>query len=605
MKRKKSPLHSKPNLVDRRLQIFLLVAIGAFCILVFRLWTIQIYQNEKYVKLSERNFYREVPVLSERGRILDRNGWVLASDENFWDVWIPIAKRSGGKNVVTPNVKRSLELLSDILDESYAVLESKYTNGKRNYHYKQNRVRVASRISWQYYVSIRERTIEFPSKAMVFTQPVPTRRYWFEESASHILGYTGEINKRELESRERQGYKSGDRIGRTGIERQYELLLRGIDGVNKVIVDKYEIQQGQAKPKELAKPGSDVVLNLDKDLQQAAEMILGVSEGIIIASDPRNGAILAMANYPRFNPHRPGDYMNDKDQPLFHKAVAGSFEPGSVFKVFETLALLEADGYYLNPNDTVYCPGVFTYPGGASRCHKREGHGHLNMYGAVAKSCNVYFYTKITQLGFERLYPWMAEFGLNRLTNIDLPNERIEPFPTPKYFGDMVNISIGQGDLLLTPIQVATALNAIANRGTVYQPQLAQKILAPDERVMQVFEPKVAHQIDASTETWDIIHQSMWDVVNAGGTGRRIIKDDDNFEIAAKTGTAQTSIGDLTHAWFVCFAPYDNPEITITVITELAGHGGEQAAPLARQLLDVYFGRLNVEDLMSEPLVRL
>lgn len=607
MKRKKSPLHSKPNLVDRRLQIFLLVAIGVFCILVFRLWTIQIYQNEKYVKLSERNFYREVPVLSERGRILDRNGWVLASDENFWDVWIPIAKRSGGKNIVTKDVKTSLELLSDILDESYALLESKYTNGKRDLHYKQNRVRVAARISWQYYVAIRERTIEFPSKAMVFTQPVPTRRYWFEESAAHILGYTGEINKPELETRARQGYKSGDRIGRTGIERQYEPLLRGIDGVNKVIVDKYEIQQGQATPKELAKPGSDVVLHLDKDLQQAAEMILGVSEGVIIASDPRNGAILAMANYPRFNPHRPSDYMKDKTQPLFHKAVAGSFEPGSVFKVFELLALLENEDMLVNPNDSVYCPGVFTLGGIPWRCHQKGGHGHLDMYGAVAKSCNVYFYTKISQLGIDRLYPWISEFGFNRLTGIDLPNENREPFPTkatvsPWVPGYTVNVSIGQGDVLLSPIQVTTALNSIANRGTVYQPQLAHKILSSDERVMQVFEPKVAHQIEASTKTWDIIHKSMWDVVNAGGTGRRIIQPDDDFEIAGKTGTAQTSIGELTHAWFVCFAPYDEPEIAITVITELAGHGGEQAAPLARQLLDVYFGRLQLEDLMSDQL---
>ncbi len=602
MKRKKSPLHSKPNLVDRRLQVFLLLVIGVLCILVFRLWTIQIYQNEKYVKLSERNFYREVPVLSERGRILDRNGWVLASDENYWDVWIPIAKRSGGKNVVVPEVKMSLELLSDILDEPYSSLEAKYTNGRRDIHYKQNRVRVATRIPWQYYVAIRERTIEFPSKAMVFTQPAPTRRYWFEETAAHILGYTSEINKRELAARTKMGYKSGDRIGRTGIERQYELLLRGIDGVNQVIVDKYEIQQGQATPKELAKPGSDVVLHLDKDLQQAAEMILGVSDGVMIATDPRNGAVLAMASNPRFNPHHPSAYMNDPKQPLFHKAVSGFYEPGSVFKVFETLALLETEGFHVNPTDTVFCSGVFTLGGNPWRCHKREGHGHLDMYGAVAKSCNVYFYTKISQLGFDRLYPWLSEFGFNRLTNIDLPNEKIEPFPTPKYKGDTINMSIGQGDVLLSPIQVATALNAIANRGTVYQPQLAHKILAPDEQVLQVFKPKVAHQIEAATKTWDIIHQSMWDVVNAGGTGRRILMPDDDFEIAGKTGTAQTSIGDLTHAWFVCFAPYDEPEIAITIITELAGHGGEQAAPLARQLLDVYFGRLGLEDLMNEQL---
>ncbi|MBZ0258183.1 hypothetical protein K8I31_19110, partial [bacterium] len=363
--------------------------------------------------------------------------------------------------------------------------------------------------------------------------------------AAHILGYTGEINRQELTAREHMGYKPGDRIGKTGIERQYEYYLRGIDGVNKVIVDKYEIQQGLAKPKDLAKPGSDVVLNIDKDLQQAAEMILGVSKGVMIATDPRNGAVLAMASYPRYNPHRPGDYMNDKEQPLFHKAVAGSYEPGSVFKVFELLALLEDESSHVSPNDTVFCPGYFNIGSWIWRCHQKGGHGHLDMYGAIAKSCNVYFYTKISQLGFDHLFPWVADFGFNRLTGIDLPNENYVPFPTratKKVWvpGDTVNISIGQGDVLLTPIQVATALNAIANRGTVYQPQLAHEILAPDEHVLQVFEPKVNHQIEAATETWDVIHQAMWDVVNAGGTGRRIKYADDDFEFAGKTGTAQT-----------------------------------------------------------------
>lgn len=602
MRKKKFPLHTKPKLVDRRLQLFVLGAIGVFCVLVFKLWTIQIYQQEKYEQHAKKNILRPIDILSERGRILDRNGKVLASDENFWDVWIPIKRtvRENGvyKNVISPSVKESLDILSDILNESNETLENRYAFGKRDSNYKQNRVRVASRIGWPQYVAIRERTIEFPPEAMVYTNPVPTRRYWYGEAGAHMLGYTGEVSARELQNPLYQTYRPGDRIGKTGIERQYETFLRGKDGVKIVQVDSNEVQQGQPVAITEAVPGHDVVLNIDKDLQQAAEAIMGASNGVMIAADPRDGAILAMAVSPRFNPQKPYEYMNASNNALFDKAIRGSFEPGSVFKVFEVLPLLEE--LKIDPTHTIFCGGVFTFGGNPWRCHQSGGHGHINMYEAVSKSCNVYFYDTVRRIGIERFYPWMVELGFDRPTGVDLPNEQIRRFPTATrqnwYPGDTINLSIGQGFLVLTPLQITTGLCAIANRGTVYQPQVARAIKKPQtDAVVQEFQPVVVNEIQCATETWDVLHQSMWNVVNAGGTGRRIV--DPEIEIAGKSGTAQVAGTDETHAWFVCFAPYDEPEIAIACIVERAGHGGEVAAPKIKQLIDFYFGRIELADL--------
>lgn len=589
--RKKDP-HSvaKPQIVDKRLQIALMLCVGVFSVLVFRLWTIQIYQQEKYDLLALQNINREVPVLSERGKILDRYGRIIVEDVKYRDVWVPI-HTAGRRRVVSEGIRTSLTLLSRILAIPYETLEHRYLINPKDTVYKQLRVRVAQKIRNSRYVAIEERRMEFPQDAMVFTEEVPTRRYYHGSSAAHILGYTGEIDANELARL--SGYVMGDRIGKAGLERQYEGILRGKDGRNRVTVDKHEIQQGPAVQVDPALPGNDLVLNLDIELQKAVEQILGVSNGVIIVNDAKTNEVMAMASMPRYEPEHYADYMNDPRRPLFHKAIQGTYPPGSVFKIFEMLPILERMG--VDPTYTEYCPGRFSLPGNTWHCHKREGHGHVNLYEAIAMSCNVYFYAMANRSREEPLFVMAAQMGFHTKTGIDLPEEQIAPLSRDRFrqwrHGDTINMSIGQGYARLTPLQVATAVTALANRGTVYTPRLARRAINADGVTIQEFTPDVSGVIEASTRSWDIMHQAMHDVVHTPrGTGRRI-NTDLPVELGGKSGTAQTSDPqDRTHAWFVCFAPHDDPEIVVTVLAELAGHGGTEAAPLARQVIDSYFG---------------
>lgn len=599
-KKKDQKLSAKSAAVDRRVQIVLIGCIAIFSILLFRLWTIQIFQQDKYQVLAEKNYSRNVPILSERGKILDRKGRILAEDVNFWDVWLPIITDYRGRRVVTDEMDRTLRILSGILERPYETLKKRYLTQRRDFYYKQNRVCVAKGVRFSDYAAIQTRMIEFDAGAIVYTEEVPSRRYLYEDSAAHILGYTGEIDRQQLNDPRFNGYSMGDRIGKAGVEKQYEYLLRGKDGVKKVMVDKNDIQQGAAMQLIKAVPGNDVVLNLDIDLQRKAEEVLGASPGVIIVSKPDNGAVLAMASNPRFDPNHYAEYLTATDDPLYHKAIKGTYPPGSVFKIFETLPLLESLG--VDPSAEVVCNGVTYFGNHSWRCHKRGGHGPVDMIEAITVSCNCYFYEMIGRhLGEKRLYNMAVDLGFTTPTGIDLPEETNAQYPTRAtqgswYTGDTVNLSIGQGYLRLTPIQIATALNAIANRGHLYQPRVARMGLDPEGEVIDRFEPIAANEIEASTKTWETIHTAMCNVIDDqySGTGRRI-REGLPVQVAGKTGTAQTSDPqERTHAWFVCFAPAEAPEISITVLTELAGHGGEKAAPLAREIIDYYFGQSEI-----------
>ena len=339
-------------------------------------------------------------------------------------------------------------------------------------------------------------------------------------------------------------------------------------------------------------------------------MILGGSRGVIIAQDPRNGAIRAMASSPRFDPNHYARALqqssSNPERPLYHRAVKGTYPPGSVFKCFELLPILE--DLKLSPYRSEYCSGRFPMTG--QRCHKRTGHGHMNMFAAVQKSCDVYFYSVIgTKLGIDRLAVWANEFGLNGNTGIDLPQESTVPFPSRAnrrywYPGDTVNLSIGQGVMLLTPLQISNGMCAIANRGTVYKPKIAKEVRSPDGALIRTIEPEIAGKIEASTKSWDIVHRALWEVMyEPSGTGRHIITRQDReekFILGGKTGTAEAPPKNSpTHAWFVLYAGENGvPEIVITVLVERGGHGGEHASPLAKKLLEVYRNRVGLEDLV-------
>ncbi len=613
---------SKSQRIDRRLHIFLTLSLAIFSIFVFRLWSLQIYQQEQFELLAKNNSIRQVIVPSQRGKILDRNGKVLAEDVNYWDVWVPI---SNWRRTITDEVSQTLQLLSEILDEPYATLERRYKTGRRDENYKHERILIKERIPFDQYREIEERRIEFPKEAMVFTQEMPTRHYRYGSSAAHVLGHTGQITAEELKKERYANYSRRDRVGKTGIEYQYEKYLRGEDGVREIFVDTHEIQRGIAREVKKTVSGNNVRLNIDMELQQAAESILGASKGAIIVSDPQN-SILALVSSPRFDPNR---YREDfdknllaPDNPLYHRAIATGHPPGSVFKIFEVFGFLENLG--IDPSHQVFCSGRFYLPGVRRpwRCHKRSGHGDMDLIQAISKSCDVYFYEMGKRLGLERISTTAVDFGLNKRTGIDLPSEKYYPFPSrathPDWTkGKTINLSIGQGEMRSTPIQINTALAAIVNNGTLYQPLVGREIIFQDGN-KQSIQPEITGTISAASETFAIVKKGMWEVCNdvIGGTGRRVYDQDpdnpwryamnEDFVIAGKTGTAQSGKiivdGELVdkepHAWFVCYGPYENPEIVITILVEFSGHGGEVAAPMAKKLIEVYRNRDKLKDLV-------
>ena len=438
----KSLLTPKPKSIDRRLQVFLLFCVAVFSILLFRLWTIQIFQQEFYKAKAERNYFRNVPIQSMRGKILDRNGEILAMDEPYWDIYLPIRMKKGLR-CVDEYIETSIRLLSEILEIPTDILERNYKFNKRDYRYKHFRVPVANQIDYNQYVAVRERRVEFPIEAMVFYRKVYKRNYPNGSLAAHVIGRAGSISSHELETRKDRGYSQNDVIGKSGIEKQYESYLRGKDGLNRVMVDKFQIQHGQAWEIEPSIPGKNIMLSINASLQREAEEILGASRGAIIVADPNDNSILVLASSPRFDPNlyneKFQEYNFDRDNPLYHRAIRSQYAPGSIMKPFYCVALLED----LNTpvSATVYCPGHVLIYGQDKKCHiwheYRRGHGAMDMIQAVQLSCDCYFYKMVGQeLKMNHLFPWLVKFGFKDPTGIDLPGERFNyPLPTPSAVG--------------------------------------------------------------------------------------------------------------------------------------------------------------------------
>jgi penicillin-binding protein 2 len=613
MVRKKIILVLKSPNVDRRLQIVLFFCFSVFAVLLFRLWTIQIYQQDVYIEKAKLNYVRDLPIKCKRGRILDRYGRTLAEDINFYELWIPI-KTDGRKRIIDTNIKKSLTLLSKIIDTPYDVLTERYLEGTREKHRKFYQIRIAEGIPFDQYVTLVTRQLEFPKEAMIFPVKVPERFYPYGSAAAHVIGYVRAISPNELKQERYAGYKKDDKIGKAGIEQHYETYLRGKDGSQQVFVDNLEIQRGRPVSTVKPIPGHDVILNLDIELQMAAERILGVSKGSIIISDPRDNSILAMASSPRFDPNTfSRDFtklVSDPNAPMHHRAIQSVYPPGSVFKIFEAISFLE--DLHISPDKTEFCPGSFRPPGVARawKCWKHAGHGTMNMKDAIKHSCDVYFYKMGLRLTTEGMYNCCQQFGLNERTGIDLGGEVLASFPRQvKYQGDVINLSIGQGDLSLSPIQLNSALCAVANRGTVYTPRVASQILSPTGESAVRIEPKISHFVEAATSSWDIVHQAMFEVVHEWGTGsaiwnipeeqyrvNKLLRDAD-VTVYGKTGSAQAGNHLPTHAWFSCFARSGHKELAMTIIVEHVGHGGSIAAPMAREILEYFYSQDPTEDL--------
>jgi penicillin-binding protein 2 len=619
------------RVTDRTREILLLRSDGMriffllmFAILIFRLYTLQFLAREGYVEQAQKNVEREVVTDPVRGRILDRAGNLLVSNEPFYRM---VLDRSwGGKGSDGISAKEAREGISraaGILgwdDEKKNELLALVPEIYRGWVEEKRRsstgyVMLEDRLDYKDLVRIQEHHAELPG---IRIEEGERRKYYQRRLACHLLGYTGPISKEDFAALKDKDYRITDWIGRDGLERAQDLVLRGKRGIswqrryaNNLVEE--EILDRRIPPT----PGHDLFLSLDMGLQALAESMLEGKMGGIAVVDPRDGEILALASSPGFDLNlfrggiQPKDYrmlQADPGKPFLDRAIGkggGGYPPGSVFKIVTTIAAVEEG--VINPRTTFSCSGAISIGRNYKHCHKHSGHGTLDLFGGFKASCDVYFYHVGERLGPDLLAKYAKGLGLGMKSG--LPSELHEAaglVPDPGWkvvhskfgawgIGDTLNTAIGQGFLLVTPLQIAMITAYVANNGKLLAPQLVSHIRNASGEITFQAGPVVRESVPVSKETLAILQECMKRVVNEpGGTGRAAQLNE--ITVAGKTGTAE-HYKKPSDAWFSCYAPYDAPEIAIAVAIEGGGHGGTISAPIAKALLQYHFrDRLNLTE---------
>jgi len=585
--------------LQKRIRIIQRVVVVSVILVAVYIWKMQILDYNRYWQKAENNRLREIKLPPQRGLIVDRNGVILAKNRASFQVSFI---RENAQDLQL-SLERVARLLSMDKKELVARLDK--------YRSLPDFVPIVIKddLSIEEVARIESNQMEFPELRLAME---PKRDYPFGPFASHVLGYLQEISLRELRTPQYQGHDVGDMIGKTGIEFQYEQELSGRKGLVVEVVDSLG-----RKVKELVRRpptrGNKVYLTLDYDLQAKAEELLNGREGAIVVLDPRNGEILALASFPNYDPNKfihrfsPEEWLSfiqDPSHPLENRAIRGLYAPGSIFKLVMALAGLEAK--VVSPWTTFFCSGTTVIYGHPFACWYQPGHGAMNLEKAIQHSCNIYFYNLGKLLGIERIAAYARQCGLGQLTGIDLPGEKRGLVPDPEwkkqnrgapwYPGETISVSIGQGPLLVTPLQVAVLTSMIARRGQRIIPHLFLKV-EKREGTSQYYSPPSEEEKPGlkDKKVFERIISGMWKSVNAGGTGQGARLE--GYDICGKTGSTQVISRDTadkmkkkikTHSWFTGFASRHDPRVVVTVIVEFGGMGGQTAAPIARQLFELY-----------------
>jgi penicillin-binding protein 2 len=589
---------------------------GVFAIFLGRLAQLQLIQGAELRSKSEQNSIRTVRLDAPRGRILDREGRVLASTRPAFDLEVMPSEVHGSE--------RTYRALGQLLEADTSQLRGRVERRRGRERFQP--LLVQADLPYESLARIETHRYALPG---VITEVRPRREYVGGDLAAHLLGTLGEVQADQLERPEFRDYRQGAIVGQTGLEAALEPFLRGSAGGRNVIVDVagHEVERlDEVDPV----AGTDVTLSIDLDLQRAATEAFRSENpdepdkrGALIALDPRTGDVLALVSRPAFDPNSFAGGVDaetwrsltkDEYKPLQNRAVAGQYPPGSTYKVFLAAAGLETG--LITPTSRNFCPGSFWYGNRSFRCWKKEGHGSVDLHTSLVRSCDVYYYQLGVRLGVDRIATFAKAFNLGRLTGIPLPDEKpglipssdwkLRRFKTPWYPGETVSISIGQGYDLTTPLQLAVSYAAIANGGTLYQPRLVLK-RGRAEGGLEETKPKITGNVPVKPENLALIRAALNGVVEQpGGTGSKARVP--GVSVAGKTGTAQVirlehfdgvkeskvPIKYRDHAWFVAFAPAEDAEIVVAVISEHGGHGGSAAAPLAQKVLAKYFEKKGV-----------
>ena len=581
------------------------LAIGViiiFSLVILRLWYLQIVSADDFRILSENNRLRFLSVPASRGALMDRNNVVMVRNRPAFSLAvIPLEIK---------DMDRMLDRLSHLLSLDREELGEKWKKAKGRARYYP--VVIATNITREQLEIVEENRIRLTGVEIVMK---PVREYAFKNSASHLLGYIGEISEKELDSEQFSDYTPGDYVGKNGIERAWERELHGEDGGRQIEVD----SRGRllrVLSERHSTVGNSVVLTIDNRLQQDAERAFGGLAGAAVVMDVNTGEILAFVSSPMFDPSLFAGriqfdiwdkYIKDKRRPLDNKALSGQYPPGSTFKMITALAGLEAG--VVNESTSFHCDGVYELGGSKFRCWSKNGHGSVSLRRSLKESCDVYYYHLGDRLGIDRLAEMCRNFGLGDTMGVGLAGEKKGLIPTSEwklkrfgkrwYAGDTPPASIGQGYVLMTPIQMASMVATVANEGTVYRPHLVRQLVDAEGNVLKSFSPEVIKKVNASALNFRRVKQGLYAVVNEpGGTGAAARLYDG--KAAGKTGTAQVvKLGEdrkrrlayefQDHALFTAFAPYDKPEVAVAVVLEHGGSGGKAAAPVAGRILRSYF----------------
>ena len=600
--------------ISKNITILQIVTLIIFVFFAFSFYSIQIIQNKYYLDKAENNKLQIQEISAPRGLIYDRNGQLLADNKPSFSLKL---NRS-----LTKKPNDSLGYLSTLLySEKQQISENfaAYANLKYNVS-----LPILNNLSIGQVSLIEARRYEHPEFSI---QTAPERYYPFAELASHIIGYVGSITREQLDNEKYEDVKFREIIGQYGIEAYYDNYLRGKNGEEYDIVNSIGYKVGELKSmRKDPEPGQNVILTIDIKLQELLAKMYQDKKGAAVVIQPGTGEILALwsspsfnANYfiPKISKQQWEDYNQDTNLPLVDKAIQGRYSPGSVFKLVIALtALIEKK---ITPGTQFFCPGAAQIYGHTYHCWS-SGHGWQDLKGAITHSCDVYFYNVAKLLNIDTIAAYAHKFGLGRNTMIDLNNEvgglipdshwKIKTTGTPWYPGETISVGVGQGPISITPIQMANLISFIANGGKIYYPHFLKAVITKDNKVIQS-QPKLFIQEHINPSILNVIKDALWSVVNAGGTGGRTKIP--GLDICGKTGTVELltnkellkknpelKIKYKEHAWFVGYASKDKPEIALVIFVEHGGHGGETAAPMAKEIFKYYFKLDNVQIIQTE-----
>jgi len=586
----RAPLAERRDRGKARIMAIAVAVMGAFLVIVGQLWYLQVLEGGHFLDASDKNRIRIRPVAAPRGILFDKNGVPLVDNRPAFTLsLIPreLPREDQNRDAVLGRVASLLQIPYQELAESVTRVPSDSFLP----------VRVRRGLTLEDMAKIEEWKLELPG---VIVEVEPQRTYPNSRFAAHLLGYVREANDEQLKGGR---YRRGDMVGQSGLERLLDEFLRGRDGGERIEVD------ALGRPVRVVQhtdphPGSQVITTIDRRVQEAAEQAMEGKAGAIVVMDPRSGDIRALVSTPAFEIDRFTATIDraawlrvvqDPDHPLLNRAIQSQYAPGSIFKIVVTAAGLQEAT--IAPMDRVYCNGEFHLGAWTFKDWKEGGHGSVDLQKALAQSCNIFYYQAGLKIGGAAITKYARAFGFGTATGVELGGEKLGLIPQPKgrrkswQGGDIVNMSIGQGQVLVTPLQVARFMAAVANGGVLWKPRLVERIERPDRGVLYSDPGQVAGHVELSPAVWAFLRQALWAVVNDGtGIGAKI----PGIDIAGKTGTAQMVSHSKAekgqdHAWFAAFAPVRDPEVVVVVLVERGGKGGQVAAPIARRILNAIF----------------